>query len=107
MALDILQAEEHGHTVLQVRGEVDLYSSPDLRAALLKAIEGGTRAVAVSLAEVSYMDSSGVATLVEALKATGKSKTAFVLLAPSQPVMKVLHLSRLDTVFTIRESLAE
>ena len=50
-------------------------------------------------------DLSGVATLVEGLKETGAKKKKFALVAPSQPVMKVLQLSRLDTVFNIRETL--
>jgi anti-anti-sigma regulatory factor len=50
------------------------------------------------------MDSSGVATLVEGLQAAGGA-SSFLLLAPSQSVMKVLQLSRLDSVFSIVEQM--
>ena len=53
------------------------------------------------LASVGYMDSSGVATLVEGLRAAKNSGKAFMLQMPSQSVMKVLQLARLDTIFTI------
>ena len=50
------------------------------------------------------MDSSGVATLVEGLRATSGTDASFVLVTPSHAVMKVLQLSRLDSVFDIEEA---
>jgi len=106
MAMDIEEHEEDGAAVLVVRGEVDLNSSPRLRKALLKALESNTR-VGVDLQDAEYMDSSGVATLVEALKsASGKSRD-FALMRPSKAVMKVLKLARLDALFDIREAPGE
>ena len=54
--------------VIAPEGEVDMHESPRLRTALLDALAGGPAAVVVDLAGVSFMDSSGVATLVEAMK---------------------------------------
>ncbi len=105
MAMDLDVVDQDGNVVLAAKGEVDLYSSPQMREALLKAIPKAASAVGVDLSEVVYMDSSGVATLVEGLKATEKGGKTFCLVAPSQSVMKVLQLSRLDTVFTIKETL--
>lgn len=101
MPLDI-QVEQVPPTVnVYVRGEVDLYSSPDLRNALLKAVAQARDGVIVHLEGVVYMDSSGVATLVEGLKANADQSQSFVLKNPSQAVSKVLALSRLDRVFQI------
>lgn len=100
MALDLQQQEENGAWAITVKGEVDLYSSPQLRDAILKGIGGGSSKVVVDLSGVVYMDSSGVATLVEGLKGAGDKKR-FALVKPSASVMKVLQLSRLDSVFTI------
>jgi len=105
MALELDSMEVDGNCVIKANGEVDLYSSPRLREALLKAIPKTQRAIGVDLSQVSYMDSSGVATLVEGLKACGKNDKTFALLTPSQSVMKVLQLSRLDSVFSIQETL--
>ena len=101
MELEINEAGER--CVIKAKGEVDLYSSPALRDAILGAIPKAAQGVSVDLSEVVYMDSSGVATLVEGLKATGKKSKTFSLLTPSTSVMKVLQLSRLDSVFTIEE----
>lgn len=104
MGLDIKVEDEAGAQVIRVGGEVDLNSSPQLRAAILEqAKNGGT--LAIDLRDVPYMDSSGVATLVEGLKAVEPKGGKFILLAPSAAVSKVLQLSRLDSVFTIKETL--
>lgn len=106
MGLQVERKEQDGYDVLYVSGDVDLYTSPELRNAILKAIpKTKCESFAVDLSGVGYMDSSGVATLVEGLKASGEHHVTFFLVAPSNPVMKVLQLARLDSVFQIREAL--
>ena len=102
MALDIHVDQEADQSVIVVSGEVDLNTSPDLRSALLEAVKD-EHGVKVDLAAVDYMDSSGVATLVEAFKACLAGNQAFQLLFPSEAVMRVLRLARLDTLFDIQE----
>ena len=105
MALELDTTEPNGDVLVTARGEVDLGSAPQLREAILKGVKKAAQQVAVDLSGVAYMDSSGVATLVEGLKACREPGKAFVVVAPSASVMKVLQLSRLDSVFTIKESL--
>lgn len=100
MALELKQVEHDDCCVVEARGEIDLYSSPQLREAILKACKAKKQRVGINLSEVTYMDSSGVATLVEGLQASGGA-ASFLLVAPSHSVLKVLQLSRLDSVFTI------
>ncbi|MCU0303627.1 MAG: STAS domain-containing protein [Thermoanaerobaculales bacterium] len=89
-------------TRVVVTGDVDLYSSPELRKAVLAAVPRAKGAVGVDLGGVSYMDSSGVATLVEGLRSAKEHDKAFALVAPSPAVLKVLELARLDSVFEVR-----
>jgi anti-sigma B factor antagonist len=106
MGIEIEKTEQEGNCLIAVRGEVDLYTSPDLRTAILKAVPKNKHlTLAVDLSQVPYMDSSGVATLVEGLKACHAKKSVFCLVAPSTPVMKVLQLARLDSVFDVRDKL--
>jgi anti-sigma B factor antagonist len=105
MALTLEQSEQGEVYIIRAEGEIDLYTSPKLREQILKNGAKAGCVLAVDLGNVAYMDSSGVATLVEGLKAASKGKSTFVLLAPSQAVMKVLQLSRLDSVFDIRDTL--
>lgn len=91
-----------GSTVF-LNGEIDLDRSPSARKVLLDAVGRG-QPVAVDLADVSYMDSSGIASLVEAYQKARAAKTEFVLVRVSAAVMKVLMLARLDKIFTVRST---
>jgi anti-sigma B factor antagonist len=104
MGLKIEQTVRGDRTRISVHGEVDLYTSPDLRAALIKAVPAAEAGVEVDLSGVEYMDSSGVATLVEGFKSARENSKAFVLSTPSASVMKVLELARLDSVFDIEKA---
>jgi len=102
MALDVERTESNQQPLIKVKGEVDLYTSPELRTAILEAVPAAGQWVAVDLSEVGYMDSSGVATLVEGLRSARSHSKEFVLIAPSPAVMKVLQLARLDSLFEVR-----
>lgn len=104
MSMDIQTIEKNGNYKIQVSGQVDLYTSPNLRKAILESVDKSKDIVIVQLSQVEYMDSSGVATLVEGLRSATKQKKSFQILSPSHAVRKVLNLSRLETVFTITES---
>jgi len=103
MALEVTESDQDGMRVIHVCGEVDLNTSPTLRTAILAALNGG-RNVGVELSKAEYMDSSGVATLVEGLKLSKHSGQCICLLDPSQAVLKVLQLARLDSLFEIHNS---
>jgi anti-sigma B factor antagonist len=101
MALNIDQSEHDSTLRISVRGEVDLYTSPDLRKAIMDAVPAARGGVEIELSGVEYMDSSGVATLVEGFKIARENSKPFVLVAPSPSVSRVLELARLDSVFEI------
>lgn len=91
--------------VVRLSGNVDLEHSPDIRKTLLAAV-AGKRDVFVDLSEVTYIDSSGIACLVEALQTARSHGTDLGLVAVSMRAMRVLELARLDMVFPIHEDLA-
>ena len=102
MGLNIETEQSPDETLIRVSGEVDLYSSPELRKSILKTVPSARGTLAIDLSGVTYIDSSGVATLVEGLRSAGKNDTGFVLVSPSSAVMQVLELARLDSVFEVR-----
>ena len=91
---------DRGYAVVALQGEVDLYSSPRARELILGCLEEG-RPTLVDLAAVSYIDSSGVASLVEGLQKARASGLNFALIGVSEAALQVLQLARLDTVFSI------
>jgi anti-sigma B factor antagonist len=94
---------EKGTTIVDVVGQIDLGSSPALRKALLECLKGADR-IAVNLIAVKYIDSSGIASLLEVLKEARQSKKRLVLFGLTAAVLQVLQLTRLTGVFEIREN---
>lgn len=90
--------------ILKIKGDVDLYSSPQVRKKILVLLSKACKNLIVDLKEVSYMDSSGVATLVEALQITNKRNGKLRLCNLGAAICDVFELSRLDKVFDIVEN---
>jgi len=105
--LDVKTKSQDSISIIEIDGEVDLYSSPALRKALLEMTKAQNKAILVDLARVKYMDSSGVATLVEALQQVGKYDGKLKLANLRDAVKNVFELSRLDKVFDIYESMED
>jgi len=102
--MSLCQTHIEGDTATVVLGgEVDLSWSSQVRREVLTALSRAPK-VAINLAQVSYIDSSGIAALVEGFQnARGKGQP-FELVEVSPAVLAVLKLARLDRVFTIREA---
>jgi anti-sigma B factor antagonist len=98
--------EEASAVVIAFEGDVDLESSRQAREVLLECV-GRKRALLVDLSQVTYIDSSGVAALVESFQSARKGGTTFALAAVSDAAMRVLQLARLDKVFTIFDSVED
>ncbi|MFI7434504.1 STAS domain-containing protein [Micromonospora haikouensis] len=85
------------HTVLEVGGEVDVYTAPRLRERLLELIDGGARHVVVDLGRVDFLDSTGLGAL-KRLRAAGGS---FALVCGKEPLLKIFRITALDQVFPL------
>lgn len=96
---------EGGYTVVSLTGEIDLYYSPKAREQILGHLNSDQHLL-VDLSGVQYIDSSGVASLVEGYQLAKRKGLEFGLVGVSQAAMQVLQLARLDKVFPIRESVA-
>lgn len=98
--------EEGSYVILGLEGEVDLSCSPDARKQILDVLSTG-KDLLVDLSSVSYIDSSGVASLVEGYQTAKKGGRRFGLVGVSDAAMSVLQLARLDKVFPIHASVEE
>ncbi len=98
---------EHGRfSVIALSGEIDLNVSPKAREQILKQLKQHKHLL-VDLSAVDYIDSSGVASLVEGFQLARAQKQDFALIGVSKAAMQVLQLARLDKVFKIYNSLDE
>jgi anti-sigma B factor antagonist len=92
-------------TIFDLSGDIDFANSPVVRDSVLREIrESHTPRVVVNLSQVRYIDSSGVASLVEGLKASRDLGSRFILFGLSTSAREVLQLSRLIKVFEIYDS---
>ncbi len=92
------------YSVISLTGEIDLNESPNVRRQILENIKKNLNLL-IDLSAVEYIDSSGVASLVEGFQTSRTKELHFALLGVSDSAMQVLQLARLDTVFTIYHSL--
>ncbi len=107
MGFKISYCERDKVAFVNVEGEIDMYTSPNLRDTLLPFFKKKVDAIVVDFSLVSFMDSSGIATLVEGLQWSKKEKRAFVLSGLGKTVFNALSLTKLDNVFTIKENTQE
>ena len=100
--MEILVRRLEKVTIFDVTGHIDLANSPEIRKTLLKELrEMKTPRVIMNLKGVKYIDSSGVASLVEGLKASRDLGSRFILFGLSGSAREVLQLSRLLKVFEV------
>jgi anti-sigma B factor antagonist len=89
--------------IVEVDGDVDLGTSPDLRRTLLDALRVSPK-LALNLAAIRYIDSSGIATLLEVLKDSQRLGKQFVLFGLSPAVQQVFRLTHVIRIFQVFDS---
>ena len=104
--MEYSKREESGAQVVSFKGDIDLQSSPEVRKVLISAVDEGST-VLVDLSGVDYIDSSGVASMLESFQNARKKNQEYVLVSVSDAAMRVLQLARLDKVFTISDSVED
>ena len=90
--------------VIEVEGQVDLYSAPELKECAAKVIDGGARRVVVDLSRVTFMDSTGLGVLIGMLKRLRAARGTLALVITSYDVERLLELTGLDGTFIVCRS---
>jgi len=92
-------------TIFDLTGDIDLANSPAVRKAVLREMrDKRTPRVVMNMSKVRYIDSSGVASLVEGLKASRDVGSRFILFGLSTSAREVLQLSRLLRIFEVYDN---
>jgi anti-sigma B factor antagonist len=101
----IASRQIQGVVVLDISGDIDLAHSPEMRKVLLAEIKVKHIAkLFLNLKNVRYIDSSGIASLVEGLKASRDNGSRLILFGLSPSVREVMELSRLQKIFEIYDT---
>ena len=98
--MSFIEKKEDDILIINVNGDVDLENSDSLREQVSAALESNS-VVSVNMSEVSYIDSSGIAALIESRQKAEEANKSFKIQKPSEAVISVLKMAKLDTFFVI------
>ena len=107
MDVSVTSRTEGDRTVVDVTGEIDVYTAPLLREELASLIDGEHTDLVVDLTKVGFMDSTGLGVLVGALKKVRTLGGDLRLIIDQEKILKVFRITALTQVFTIHSSLDE
>jgi anti-sigma B factor antagonist len=105
--LDLHVTTAAGYTVVEVAGDIDLASAPELRTCLHQTINTGSRRLVVDLRQVDFIDSMGSGVLVGAHRRLRGLDGSLQLVAADGLVLRVLRLTSLDRVVPLHATLAD
>lgn len=94
-------------SVLDVVGEVDVYSAPELRERLSGLLSASAPSLVVNLTDVTFLDSTGLGTLVAGLNRAVQFGGTLTLVCDHDRILKLFRITGLDSVFSIRSSVDE
>jgi anti-sigma B factor antagonist len=88
-------------TVVEVGGEIDVYTAPKLREALIELVQGGTYNIVVDMEQVEFLDSTGLGVLVGGLKRVRSHDGSMTLVCTQERLLKIFRITGLTRVFEI------
>jgi anti-anti-sigma factor len=101
--LDLSESVDGAEHVVAVRGELDMFSAPELAACLDAALDRGGVRIVVDLTDASFLDSSGIFTLVRAKNRAQQAGGTLRLTCPPGPVLRVLTVAGLIDELDVSE----
>ena len=105
--MQIEKSDTGGIATLKLSGEIDLHASPALRAELQKCVRSKTPALLLDFSAVEYIDSSGLATLIEYVRESAGFNGRLALCGLQKKVRTIFDLVRLNELFVISGTAGE
>ena len=93
-----LDSDRH---VVAVRGEIDLFTAPDLKTTLLGAMDAGKSRIVVDLSDTTFLDSTALGVLIGAVKRLRSRDGALAIVNVDENISKTFEITGLDQIFTI------
>jgi anti-sigma B factor antagonist len=87
--------------VLAVRGEIDLFTAPELKQVLAESIEAGRIRIIVDLTDTTFLDSTALGVLIGAVKRLRSREGALAIVNTDENIAKTFEITGLDQIFTI------
>ncbi len=104
MDLSVDVEKKDGFAVLNVAGEVDVFTAPKIREQLIDLVEQGDHNIIVSLEGVEFLDSTGLGVLVAGLKRVKMHDGTLSVVCTKEKILKIFRITGLTKVFPIYET---
>jgi anti-sigma B factor antagonist len=88
-------------SVLALRGEIDVYTAPRLRQAIVDLVDGGAKRIVIDMEKVDFLDSTGLGVLVEGLKRVKTREGTLSIVATHDKILKIFDITGLNKAFPI------
>lgn len=92
---------DRGLPVIELEGEVDVYTAPQLKQQVIGVLESGAKELIVDLTKVDYLDSTALGVLIGGLKRMREADGNMTLICPSPRIRRVFEITGLDKIFDI------
>lgn len=102
LGIDVQKVQ--GCPVLQVSGEIDIYTAPMFKQAVVGLVSDGNADVVIDLSGVTFMDSSGFGTLLGATRRLRPAGGGLHLAGANTTIQRMLRLTRLDTIMQLYDT---
>ncbi len=107
MDLSLSTRAEGDATVLEIAGEIDVYTAPKLREQLVDLVNAGSYQLVVDLERVEFLDSTGLGVLVGGLKRVRAHDGSLSLVCTQERILKIFRITGLTKVFPIHTSVGQ
>lgn len=104
MDLTLSTRSQDGRTVVEVAGEIDVYTAPKLREQLAELVDSGRYDIVVDMTGVEFLDSTGLGVLVGGLKRVRTHDGSLQLVCTQERILKIFRITGLTKVFPIHDS---
>jgi anti-sigma B factor antagonist len=102
-----VHSDTPGFTVIEVGGEIDVYTAPKLREKLISLVEAGSYQLIVNMEGVEFLDSTGLGVLVGGLKRVRAQDGWIDLVCTQSRILRIFKITGLNKVFNIYDSVPE
>jgi anti-sigma B factor antagonist len=104
--LSLTTRSEGGRTVVEVGGEIDVYTAPKLRETIVSLVDAGQYDLVIDLERVEFLDSTGLGVLVGGLKRVRTHDGSLALVCTQERLLKIFRITGLTKVFEIHPDVA-
>lgn len=104
MDLSLITRTQGAYEVIEVTGEIDVYTAPKLREALIDLVNRGCHRLVVDMESVEFLDSTGLGVLVGGLKRVRANDGSLSIVCTKDRLLKVFRITGLTKVFGIYDS---